>query len=150
MAAFQFNVAKGKSAYYATLPAANDGLVAVLLASAGLETDAVLKDFDTLAQVVAGATDEATFGGYARQVLTGVVVAVDDATDVQTVDFADPTWSPTTAQALGKLVVCYDPDTTGGTDADLIPLWADDYVITTPTSGSISYTVAAGGMFSAA
>lgn len=150
MASFQFNVAKGRSAELARLPGANDALIAVLLQGAGLEADAALKDHDTLAAVLAAANNEATFTGYTRATLANVAVAVNDTTDTQAVDFDDPSWAPTTAETLGKIIVCYDPDTTAGTDADLVPLWADDYVITTPTSGTISYTVADGGMFAAA
>lgn len=149
MGAFVFTEAAGKVARYAMLPEANDALVAVLLQSAGLEPDATLRDYDTLAAILAAANDEATFTGYSRQVLTGVTVTVDDANNRVDVDFADPSWSPTTAQALGKIVVCYDPDTTGGTDADLVPLVADDFVLMTPTSGTVAYEVNVAGAFRA-
>ncbi len=147
MAAFVFNIAKGKVANYAELAAASDALIAVLLASSGLEADSVLKDLDTLAAVVAGTTNEATFTGYSRKTLTGVTVTVDDTADDVTVDFTDPQWSPTTAEALGKIVFCYDGDTAAGTDANIVPLWADDFVVTTPTSGTVTYQVNANGAF---
>lgn len=147
MAAFTFNTAKGKAAYYAGLPAANDAVVAVLLVAAGLEADGALRDHDTLAAILAATNDEATFAGYARQTVTGITVTVDDAGDTVTVDFDTVSWSPTSGQSLGKVVFAYDPDTTGGTDADLIPLWADDYVLDTPSSGSISYVPHADGLY---
>jgi len=137
------NIAKGKFAYYAGLPAANDALVWVLFS--GTETDANLRDADTLAAVIALSVDEATFTGYARVTASGVTVTVDDTNDRVDVDAADPSWSPTSAQALTRIGLFYDPDTTGGTDADLIPLFIDDFALTTPTSGTVSYTVAAGG-----
>jgi hypothetical protein len=143
MAALIPNIAKGKFAYYAGLPAANDALIWVLCS--GTETDDNLRDADTLAAIIALAVDEATFTGYARVTASSVTVTVDDANNRVDVDAADPSWSPTSAQSLTRIILCYDPDTTTGTDADLIPLFIDDYALTTPTSGSIGYTVAAAG-----
>lgn len=145
MAALIPNIAKGRFARYADLAGANDALLWVLFASAGLETDVVLRDKDSLADVVVGTTDEATFAGYVRVTATAVVVTVDDTNDRVDVDAADPSWSPTAAQALGKIGLFLDPDTTVGVDADLIPMFLDDYVLTTPTTGTISYQVAATG-----
>lgn len=148
MAAMTFNISKGKFAYYATLPAANDALVWVLLKAAGLEADSVLRDYDTLAAILAAANDEETATGYGRQTATSVTVTVDDTNDRVDVDAADPSFTTSTALASGKIVLCYDPDTTGGTDADLIPLFADDFVVA--VTGTATYQVAAGGMLRAA
>lgn len=147
MAALIPNIAKGKVAYYAGLPASNDALIAVLLT--GTETDDNIRDADTLTAIIALSVDEATFTGYSRQTLSGVSVTVDDTNNRVDVDCDDPSWSPTTAQAITRLVICYDPDTTGGTDADLIPLFVDDFALTTPTSGTVGYTVASGGFYRA-
>jgi hypothetical protein len=144
-----FNQAKGRLARYADLPAAADAFVAVLLVSAGLESEATLQDYDNLSQLLAAANDEATFTGYSRQTLSGVTVTVNDTSNTVYVDCDDPQWSPTSAQALGKIVICYDEDTGAGTDANIIPLFADDFVVTTPTSGTVTYNVATGGFFSA-
>lgn len=149
MGAIVFNIAKGKVAQYAVLPNANDALIAVLLKSSGLESDGTLQDYDTLSAILAAANDEATFAGYSRQTLASVTVTPDDTNNRQDVDAADPSWSPTAAEALGKIVICYDPDTTGGTDADLVPLTADDFAITMPTAGTVTYQVASGGFFRA-
>lgn len=148
MAALIPNIAKGKLAYYAGLPAANDALVWVLFS--GTETDDNLRDADTLAAIVALAVDEATFTGYARVTATGVTVTVDDTNNRVDIDAADPSWSPTSDQALTRIALCYDPDTTAGTDADLIPLFIDDFALTTATSGTLGYTVAAAGFARAA
>lgn len=125
MANFTFNIAKGRVAELARLAGANDALVAVVLETAGLETDAALMDYDTLAQVLAGATNEQTAMG--RKVLASVTVNVDDTNNRQEVDCADIVWSSATGNPFSKLIICYDPDTTGGTDADLIPLTAHDW-----------------------
>lgn len=123
-AAFIFNVAKGKIAYYAGLPAVSDGLVLVWLKNTGLESDATLKDYDTLAAILAAANDECDFTGYSRRTLSGVTVTVDDTGDKVVIDSADPASYTNTgaAQVSGAAIVCYDPDTGAGTDADLIPL----------------------------
>lgn len=144
MAALIPNIAKGKFAYYATLPAANDALIWVLFT--GSETDANIRDVDNLTGLIGTALNEATFAGYSRQTAVGVTVTVDDTNDRVDVDVTtDPSWSPTAAEALTRIALCYDPDTTTGTDADLIPLFVDDFALTTPTSGTVGYTVAAGG-----
>lgn len=145
MAAFIPNIGKGKFARYSMLPEANDALIALVLKLAGLEADAVLRDYDDVAAILAAANDEATFAGYARQTLTGVTVVVDDTNDRTDVDCADPVWSPTGAEAIAKIIFAYDPDTTGGTDSSLVPLFMDDFALTTPTSGTVTYQVAAAG-----
>jgi hypothetical protein len=141
------NIAKGKVAYYASLPAANDALVWVLFS--GTETDDNIRDADNLTAVLATALDEATFTGYSRQTATGVTVTVDDVNNRVDVDCNDPSWSPTTAQAITRIGLFYDPDTTTGTDADLVPLFIDDFALTTATSGTLGYTVAASGLYRA-
>lgn len=128
MANIVFNVALGRLAHYASLPAASDALVAIPLEAAGLETDAVLRDKDTLADVLTGATNEQTTMG--RKVLTSVTVTVDDTNDRLSVDSADITWTAASGNPVGALVICYDPDTGAGTDADLIPLLKLDCALT--------------------
>ena len=128
MANFVFNTALGRTGHLAGLPAANDALIAIPLTAAGLETDAVLRDKDTFADVVSGTTNEQTDLG--RQTLTGVTFTVDDTANQATIDSADITWPDTTGAAIGAIVVCYDPDTTTGTDADLIPLAKYDATMT--------------------
>jgi hypothetical protein len=125
-AAFEFNIAKGRSNELAKLGAANDALILVLIQTTGLESDATLKDYATLSALLAAANDECTFTGYARRTLASVVVAVNNTSDNQNTDAADPaawTNSGGSAQGCGAAIVCYDDDTTGGTDANLIPLY---------------------------
>ncbi len=123
-APFVFNIYKGKAAYYATLPAAADALILVLLNNSGLEADGTLQDYDSLSAILAGTNDEATFTGYARRTLASVTVTVDDTNNRVDVDAADPAaWTNTGAAVIvGAAVICYDPDTGAGTDADLVPL----------------------------
>lgn len=133
------NIALGRVAYLASLPAANDGLVLIALESTGLETDAVLRDKTDFASLVAGTTNEQTTVG--RKALAGVTVTVDNTNDRVALDAADVTWTAPTGNAIGAVVICYDPDTTTGTDADLIPLTKHD-VTWTPDGNSFTLTIA--------
>lgn len=121
---FVFNIAKGGVNYYARIPLTNDALVLVLLKNSGLESDATLQDYDTLSAILAGANDECDFTGYSRRTLAGVTVTPSDTPNTQSADATDPSgWTASGASQLaGAAIVCYDPDTTGGTDADLVPL----------------------------
>lgn len=142
MAEIVFNVAKGREAYYASLPGTNDALVAVPIETTGLEADAVLRDYDTLSALLAAANNEQTTMG--RKVLTGVTVTVDDTNDWADIDFTDPVWVGATGNPVSALIICYDPDTTTGTDADLIPICKHDFVVT-PNGGDITAQAPAGG-----
>lgn len=130
MANIVFNIALGRVAHYASLSAAADGLVLVPLEATGLVTDDTMRDYDTLAAVLAGASNEQTTAG--RKALANVAVTVDDSANRVAVDADDVTWTAPTGAAVGAVVICYDPDTGTGTDADLVPLtkhdlsWAPD------------------------
>lgn len=147
--AFVFNIAKGRVAELAALNGANDAFIVVLLQT-GCQSDATLQDYNTLADVLAGAGNtEATFGGYSRKTLANVLATVDTSANHVDVDATDPSWNPTSSQALAKLLICYDGDTTSGTDTNIVPLIGDDFVVTTPSTGSLSYQIASGGFFRA-
>lgn len=146
MANFVFNIAKGRAAHYSTLPATNDALILVVLEATGLEADSTLKDYDNLSALLAGTSNEQTTMG--RKTITSVTVTVNDTTDTASVDIADQTWTAATGNATGKLVVCYDPDTTGGTDTDLIPLTAHDFT-TTPDGNDIIAQINTAGFYGA-
>lgn len=131
MASEVFNIAKGRGAELANRVNANDpanaALVVVLLKATA--SDAVLRDLDTLAAVIAdAAVDEADFTNYARIILDqadGITVTVDDTNDRVDVQIPDQVWAAAGGAAnntLVKVLVCYDPDTTAGTDADIVPI----------------------------
>ncbi len=147
MADIAFNIAKGKAAYLAGLTAANDALIAVPIETSGIVSDATMRDYDDLSTLLAGASNEQTTMG--RKTLASVTVTVDDTNDWVMIDCADITWTAATGNAISALVICYDPDTTGGTDSDLIPLAKLDCVVT-PAGGDITYQVASGGFYKAA
>lgn len=139
MADFVFNIAKGKVAYYATLPAANDALIVIPIESSGVESDATLIDYDTVSALLASANNEQSTMG--RKTVTSVTVTVDDTNNRTDVDIADQVWTAATGDAISDLLVAYDPDTTGGTDADLIPLTWHDFSIT-PDGSDVTATIA--------
>jgi hypothetical protein len=126
----------------------NAALVVVLLQTA--EADATLEDYDTLSALLAGSNSEADFTNYARKVLTDSDVAatsVDDTNNRQDADIGDQTYSSAggaSNNTLAKLLVCYDSDTTGGTDANIVPLTHHDFVITTDGSDIVAQINAAG------
>lgn len=142
MANIVMNIALGRFVYYATLPAASDGLVVIPLEASGLESDATLRDYDTVAALLAGTTNEQTTMG--RKVITSVTVTVDDTNDRVDVDIADQTWTAATGNAVGALLIAYDPATGSGTDADLIPLTKHDFTVT-PDGSDITAVIAAAG-----
>lgn len=112
----------------------NSAIVLVVLKKNGLQPDAALFAHDTLASILSASNDEATNSGYARIVLDdgdGVTATVDDSADMVKLDFPDQIWSSVAAAGgeWGALLVCYDADTTSGTDANVIPLTKHPFVI---------------------
>lgn len=139
-----FNIAKGKEQYYASLPATNDALIAVPIETSGLEADSVLQDYDNLNVLLAASNNEQTTMG--RKTLASVTSVVDDTNNRVDADAADITWTAATGNAVSALIVCYDPDTTTGTDADLVPIAKYDFVAT-PAGGDIVAQINASGLF---
>mgnify|MGYP000288193791 CR=1 FL=1 len=131
---------------------ANSALIVVVLATAGLESDAVLKDKDTLTDLVTGTTAEVTNSGYARKVLTDadiVAFTPDDTNDRADLDIPDQVWTGVAAgDGFSRFVVCYDSDTTGGTDANIVPLTAHDFVVV-PDGTDVTAQIGATGFFRA-
>lgn len=153
---FVFNIAKGRAAELYNRVDLNDPansvLVIVVLATAGIETDAVLEDVDTLAALVAGTTDEVTNTGYARKVLSDVDVvafAPDDTNNRVDIDIPDQTWTAVAAgSGWNDFVVTYDSDSTLGTDANIVPMTQHDFVLV-PDGSDITAQIAAAGFFRA-
>jgi hypothetical protein len=138
VANFSFNVALGREVeFYSRVDGndpANSAFTLVVLANAGLESDDLLRDYDTLAALLAGASSEVTNTGYgARKEITDAQLAayvVDDTLDQITLQFPSQTYTTIGVGDLWrKLLICYDSDTTGGTDANIIPVKAFDMLI---------------------
>lgn len=139
MANIVFNISKGEvNAYVKRVvnnDPANSALVVVLLKTA--EADGILQDYNTLGNILAGANTEADFTNYSRKILTNTELSlptVDDSGNQQFSDAPDLTYASAGGavnNAIVKMLICYDSDTTSGTDANLVPLVAIDWVITT-------------------
>jgi hypothetical protein len=146
-----FNIAKGEVKAMTKLAIAGSGgaaLVVVLLKSAGLVGDSTLVDYDDLAALLAGASDEANFTNYARKVITGGTITntVDDTNDRMDSDIPDQTWTSAggaTNNTLGKLVVCFRP-ATGSADSALVPLTHHDFPEVTTGSDIVAQIATAG------
>jgi len=149
------NIAKGRINEYFSRVANNDpansAIIVVLLQAA--EADAVLIDYDDLATLLAAAGNtEATFTNYARKTLTDADITdptPDDTNNWQSADMPDQTWTSAggaTNNTLAKLILCYDSDTTGGTDSNIIPFAAHDFVITTDGTDLIAQINAGGAV----
>ena len=157
MADIVFNVAKGRVNEFTRRVANNDpansAFVVVLLQVA--QADGLLQDHATLAALLGAANTEATFTNYARKVLTDVDISpptVDNASDEQWSDIPDLVYTAAggaTNNTLVKAVICYDPDSTAGTDADLIPMTAHDVSATTD-GNDLTLTIPANGFYAAA
>jgi hypothetical protein len=145
MANIVANIAKGRVVELYNRVKANDpansALIIVPIETAGLEADSVLIDKDDLAAWLSGATNEQTTMG--RKTLTDAdlvaLPAPDDTNDRYDISLPTVTWTAATGNAISKLLVCYDSDTTGGTDANIIPLCQFDFAIT-PSGADIQMT----------
>lgn len=151
-----FNIALGRVAeFYNRIDNNDPANSAFIIAGINTaDTDAAIKDVDDLAALLAlASTAEVTNTNYARKVLTDtdiVAFAPDDTNDRVDLDIPDQTW---TGVASGDnwtdLIICYDSDTTGGADANIIPCTHHDFVVT-PNGGDITMQVPATGFYRAA
>lgn len=145
MANIVFNIAKGKVVELYNRVESNDpanaALILVPIETSGLESDATLIDADDLAAVLSGTTNEQTTMG--RKTLTDADLAAlpapDDSNDRYEVSLPTTIWTAATGNAISKILVCYDPDTTAGTDSNIVPLTMFDFAVT-PSGSDIQMT----------
>lgn len=155
MADLVFNRAKGRVTEWAERVNANDpansALIIDVLATSGVETDAVLKDKDDFAAVVSGATNFVTQASI-RKTLTdtgGITITYDDTNDRVDVDCPDQTWTAVAAgDGFNDVLFGYDSDTAAGTDANILPATLHDFVVT-PDGSDITVQIATAGFFRA-
>ena len=155
MADFVFNIAKGRVAELYNRVDLSDPTNAVLVIAAwnSTATDAILKDLDTVSAIEADVnTTEATNTGYVRKSLTDadiVAFAPDDTNDRVDLDIPDQTFTGIVAGTVWTdLAICYDSDSTAGTDANIVPMTWHDFAVT-PNGGDITAQIAAAGFFRA-
>lgn len=137
MANFTFNIAKGRVVEYYNRVKSNDpansAFILVPLSASGVQ--ATIQDLATLSAVLAGGATEQTAGGWVRKTLTDVELAAfpapDNTNDRYAIQVPQVTWTgPTAGNNTTGLLICYDNDTTTGTDANVIPLTHHDFVVT--------------------
>jgi hypothetical protein len=142
------NIAKGRIAHYASLPAANDALIIIPVEASGVEADDTLRDKDDVAAFFSGATNEQTTMGR-KTVTASITITVDDTNNWVDIDMPDPVWAGAAGNAISDLLIGYDSDTTGGTDSGIVPLSLHDFAIT-PDGSDVTGTVASAGFQRAA
>jgi hypothetical protein len=152
---FVYNIAKGRVAELYNRVDSNDpaNAVLVLVVVNTTESDANLQDLDTLALVLANAnTAEVTNTNYARITLSDTdltAFAPDDTNNRVDLDIADQTWTGVAAgDAWTDLLICYDSDSTGGTDANIVPCTQHDFAVT-PDGSDITAQINADGFYRA-
>lgn len=137
MANFVYNIAKGRVVEYYNRAENNDptnsALILVPLSASGTEAEG--QDYDDLSAVLGGTANEQTSGGWVRKTLESVQLASlpapDDTNNRYAVALPSVTWTaPTAGNNTTGLLVCYDSDTTSGTDANIIPLTHHDFFVT--------------------
>jgi hypothetical protein len=149
MAALQCNISKGREVEFYERVNTNDPTNSVLVVAVladPCEPLATLQDYDTLAAMIA-ANPEVTNTNYARIILTDADLAtapVDDTNNRRILSLPLMDWSspaPSAGDNWAVGVIGYDSDSTGGTDANIIPISVFDFVeqgvIVIPDGGSI-------------
>lgn len=153
MANFVFNVAKGRVGGYIAdvLAGGNDAIIWIPMATSG--TEAQGQDLATFAAVEADANfSERTGTGWSRitqdETGDGLAYTADNTDNEGVADSNDLVWAAPSAGATVGLVACYDPDTTVGTDSDLVPLVHLDMAVT-PNGQQVTYQHNVEGWFNA-
>jgi hypothetical protein len=135
MANFSFDVALGREVELYNRVNDSDPtnavLVLVALAHAGLQADAVLRTHATLSALLAASNNEVTNPGYYSRIILDdtdlAAYTVDTTNHLINLPLADQTFIGIEAgDSWSKLLICYDPDSTGGTDANIVPMCAHD------------------------
>jgi hypothetical protein len=144
MANFVFNIAKGRAVELYNRVDTNDPgtsqITVVVLESSGLETQANLEDSLNLSEVLDGTTNEQTTMGRKNLTDTDIVAFTNDTTNNRNdLDLPDQTWTGATGNAVGALVICYNP--TAGADTTIIPLSHHDFAVT-PDGSDITAQIA--------
>lgn len=141
MADFVFNIAKGAVAEKFRDGAANGGILLLIAA----DTDAAMRDTDTITALLATAANEATDGSYARKTgLTGTIT-VDDTNDRVDIDLPDQTWTTLSGAAILDLITFYED---AAADTTRVPLTCHDFEVT-PDSSDVTCVFNASGFFRA-
>lgn len=142
---FIFNIAKGAIAE--KVRDSSSSLLMLFLKTS--EADDTLKDYDTIAAMLAGSNVEADFTNYARKTSLTGSITVDDTNNRVDVDVADQTWVAAGGASNNTLkhliVACQE----SGSDSGRIPLTAHRFPMAT-NGTNITVQVNASGFYRAA
>lgn len=130
MASVQFNISKGREVeLYGRVDGndpTNSALIMMVLAAGSTNGVFGLVDFATFAAITAGGYTEVTNTGYSRKTLTDsslTAYTVDNTNNRILLTLPLQTFTTISAGNTWDLVVVgYDNDTTGGTDANIVPI----------------------------
>jgi hypothetical protein len=137
VANYMFNISKGRAVEFFNRVDSNDpaNSAIILVPCSASDTEANAQDADDLTAALATAINEQTGGGWVRKTLTDTnlsAIAVDDTNNRFPATLPSVTWTaPAAANNTTGLLVCYDSDTTAGTDANIIPISHHDFAVTT-------------------
>lgn len=160
MASIIQNVARGRVRYFydavdssivlsaagAYTSAADSAMVLVPLEATGLVADATLADYDDLAALLAGATNEQVTMG--RKVFTDTELGAslqDDTNERLDLDYPDVTWTAAAGNGIAKLQNCFRP-AAASADSAIVPVTAHDFAAT-PDGSDITAQFAATGWY---
>jgi hypothetical protein len=157
---FVFNIGRGRAHELHRIVndnvLANSAIIEVVLALAGLEVDDTLREYDTLAALLAASNNEPAQAQYNRKTWTDADLApavIDDALNTVRLPGPTATWTSVVAgDSWAKVLWCIDFDTTAGGDTDIIPIAAQDMLINgsvvIPAGVNIQWSVPNGYYFS--
>jgi len=156
MASVQLNCSKGREVEYYNRVDSNDptnsALIMMVLASGSADGVYGLTDFATFSAITSGGYTEVTNTGYSRKTLTDAQLSaftVDNTNNRILLTLPLQTFSTISAGDTWDLVVVgYDNDTTGGTDANIVPITASEIryqgTAIVPSGGNIVIDFSAG------
>jgi sirohydrochlorin ferrochelatase len=129
MATVVANISKGRQVEFYDRVLNNDpanSAFKMLFLATGGDSLGALQDYDTLAAMLAGPSAEVTNAGYSRKTITDADLfawAPDDSANKVFLSFPSQNFTGISAgDDWDHCVIVYDNDTTGGTDANLIPV----------------------------
>lgn len=136
MANFMYNISKGRFVEFFNRVDSNDptnsAIILIPLSASGTEAEG--QDYDDVTAVLGGTANEQSSGGWGRKTLTDSdlsAIAVDDSNNRFPATIPQQTFTgPTAGNNITGILVAYDSDTTGGTDANVIPICHLDAAVT--------------------
>lgn len=128
MSSIRANISLGRAVEFYERVRTNDPTNSALIMGvfvSGGDPLSTLADYDTIAAALAGPSTEAAVTGYARKTMTNLDLSAwtpDDSLNRILLTLPTQAWSPDTGETWDIGWVAYDNDTTGGTDANLVPI----------------------------